>query len=143
MLVVMGPIMEIPVTDLFAAAILPGVLLAVLYAGYTTVRCMINPKLGPVLPPELRATSMKHVWIEFFLGLVPPAALVFAALGNHYYWDSSYPENSRDHPATCTFLCYRSLEGLHSILVGRSLSATVTEVVSTSSLDLRRWNSRA
>ena len=50
MLVVMGPIMEIPVTDLFAAAILPGVLLAVLYAGYTTVRCIINPKLGPVLP---------------------------------------------------------------------------------------------
>ena len=32
MLVVMGPIMEIPVTDLFAAAIIPGVLLATLYA---------------------------------------------------------------------------------------------------------------
>ena len=49
MLVVMGPIMEIPVIDLFAAAIIPGILLASLYAGYTTIRCMINPKLGPVL----------------------------------------------------------------------------------------------
>src|SRR5210317_165929 len=68
MLVVMGPIMEIPVTDLFAA--------------YTTIRCWINPSLGPALPPELRATSLKAVWIEFFLGLVPPAALVFAALGS-------------------------------------------------------------
>ena len=82
MLVVMGPIMEIPVTDLFAAAIIPGILLALLYAGYTTIRCWQNPKLGPVLPEEMRATSMKHVWIEFFLGLVPPAALVFAALGS-------------------------------------------------------------
>jgi len=82
MLVVMGPIMEIPVTDLFAAAIIPGILLALLYAGYTTLRCWQNPSLGPVLPEEMRATSMKEVWIEFFLGLVPPAALVFAALGS-------------------------------------------------------------
>jgi len=82
MLVVMGPIMEIPVTDLFAAAIIPGILLALLYAGYTTIRCWQNPSLGPVLPEEMRATSMKQVWIEFFLGLVPPAALVFAALGS-------------------------------------------------------------
>jgi len=82
MLVVMGPIMEIPVTDLFAAAIIPGILLALLYAGYTTLRCWQNPNLGPVLPEEMRATSKKQVWIEFFLGLVPPAALVFAALGS-------------------------------------------------------------
>ena len=81
-LVVMGPIMEIPVTDLFAAAIIPGILLAMLYAGYTTIRCWLDPSLGPVLPEEMRATSMKEVWIEFFLGLVPPAALVFAALGS-------------------------------------------------------------
>ena len=82
MLVVMGPIMEIPVIDLFAAAILPGILLASLFAAYTTIRCMLDPKLGPPLPVEMRATSMKKVWIEFLLGLVPPAALVFAALGS-------------------------------------------------------------
>jgi len=81
-LVVMGPIMEIPVTDLFAAAIFPGIMLALLYAGYTTFRCWKNPSLGPVLPEEMRATSMKQVLVEFFLGLVPPAALVFAALGS-------------------------------------------------------------
>ena len=82
MLVVMGPIMEIPVTDLFAAAIIPGIMLAFLYAAYVTVRCYLNPSLGPVLPMEMRAESMKAVWIEFFKGLVPPALLVFAALGS-------------------------------------------------------------
>ena len=82
MLVVMGPIMEIPVTDLFAAAIFPGIMLALLYAAYITFRCWKNPSLGPVLPEEMRATSMKQVLVDFFLGLVPPAALVFAALGS-------------------------------------------------------------
>ncbi len=82
MLVVMGPIMEIPVTDLFAAAIIPGIMLALLYAAYVTIRCALNPSLGPVLPEEDRATSMMEVLKEFLIGLLPPALLVFAALGS-------------------------------------------------------------
>ena len=82
MLVVMGPIMEIPVTDLFAAAIIPGIMLALLYAAYVTIRCAMDPSLGPTLPPEDRATSMTAVVKEFLIGLVPPALLVFAALGS-------------------------------------------------------------
>ena len=82
MLVVMGPIMEIPVTDLFAAAIIPGIMLALLYAAYVTIRCAMDPSLGPTLPPEDRATSMTEVIKEFLIGLVPPALLVFAALGS-------------------------------------------------------------
>ena len=82
MLVVMGPIMEIPVTDLFAAVIIPGVMLALLYAAYVTIRCAMDPSLGPTLPPEDRATSMTEVIKEFLIGLVPPALLVFAALGS-------------------------------------------------------------
>ncbi len=82
MLVVMGPILEVPVTDLFAAAIIPGFMLAFLYTGYALIRCQLNPSLGPPLPEELQPTSMSHVWKEFFIGLVPPAALVGFALGS-------------------------------------------------------------
>lgn len=82
MLVVMGPVLEVPVTDLFAAAIVPGILLAVLYAVYALVRCWMNPALGPALALEDRAESMAHIWREFLLGLVPPALLVFSALGS-------------------------------------------------------------
>jgi len=82
MLVVMGPIMEIPVTDLFAAAIIPGIMLAVLYAGYTTIRCYLDPSLGPIVPEEDREKDIKVVIYEFFMGLVPPALLVFSALGS-------------------------------------------------------------
>ena len=82
MLVVMGPIMEIPVTDLFAAAIIPGIMLALLYAAYVTIRCAMDPSLGPTLPPEDRPTSITAVIKEVLIGLVPPALLVFGALGS-------------------------------------------------------------
>ncbi|MDA7972726.1 MAG: TRAP transporter large permease subunit [Gammaproteobacteria bacterium] len=82
MLVVMGPILEVPVTDLFAAAVVPGFLLAFLYTLYALVRCSLNPSLGPPLPKEMRPEKMSHVWREFFIGLVPPAALVGFALGS-------------------------------------------------------------
>jgi tripartite ATP-independent transporter DctM subunit len=82
MLVVMGPVIEVPVTTLFAAAIVPGLLLATLFTGYAMIRCWINPALGPPLPLHMRPTSWREVWIEFFLGLVPPALLVLSALGS-------------------------------------------------------------
>ena len=82
MLVVMGPVMEIPVTDLFAAAIIPGIMLAVIYTGYSLIRCWLNPELGPVLPESERPKNMSEVWKEFLMGLIPPSALVFSALGS-------------------------------------------------------------
>ena len=65
MLVVMGPVLEVPVTTLFAAAIVPGLLLAVLFTGYAMIRCWINPSLGPPLPTATQPTSMREVWKEF------------------------------------------------------------------------------
>ncbi len=82
MLVVMGPVVGVPVTDLFAAAILPGLMLATLYISYTLIRCWINPSLGPALPPELRAPSMAWVLKELLIGVVPVMSLILATLGS-------------------------------------------------------------
>ena len=82
MLVVMGPILNVPVTDLFAAAIVPGLMLADLYTGYTLIRCHLNPSLGPVVPEDMIPESMSEVWKEFFKGLVPPVLLVGSSLGS-------------------------------------------------------------
>jgi len=82
MLVVMGPVLEVPVTDLFAAAIVPGMMLAFLYTAYALLRCWLNPALGPPLPEDQRADSAREIAKEFFLGLVPPALLVGFALGS-------------------------------------------------------------
>ncbi|MEM8699949.1 MAG: TRAP transporter large permease subunit, partial [Pseudomonadota bacterium] len=52
MLIVMGPVLEVPVTDLFRAAIIPGIMLAGLYMLYSIGRCWLNPSLGPILPED-------------------------------------------------------------------------------------------
>jgi TRAP-type mannitol/chloroaromatic compound transport system permease large subunit/TRAP-type mannitol/chloroaromatic compound transport system permease small subunit len=52
MLIVMGPVLEVSVLDLFRAAFIPGALLATLYLVYTLGRCALNPELGPILAEE-------------------------------------------------------------------------------------------
>ena len=82
MLLVMGPIIGVSVIDLFAAALIPGLILASLYIGYAMIRSYLNPELGPPLPPEDRATSMGQIFREFFAGIVPLAVIMFSALGS-------------------------------------------------------------
>lgn len=67
MLVVMGPVLEVPVTDLFAAAIVPGIILAALYAAYALIRCRLDPSLGPILPPEEQPKTSPYYWLESVL----------------------------------------------------------------------------
>lgn len=82
MLVVMGPIVGVSIIKLFAAAIIPGLLLAGLYIAYTMIRCQINPSLGPPLPRDQWATSFGQIAREFLAGIVPMATIMFAALGS-------------------------------------------------------------
>jgi tripartite ATP-independent transporter DctM subunit len=82
MLVVMGPIVGVSIVQLFAAAIVPGVMLAGLYILYTMIRAFRNPALGPPLPLDERATSYGQIVREFFAGVVPLAVIIFAALGS-------------------------------------------------------------
>jgi len=79
MLVVMGPVLEVPVTDLFAAAIIPGIMLAVLYIIYAIGRCMINPNLGPILPPEEQPETSPYYFLEVVLVMTSLVFLLYLA----------------------------------------------------------------
>jgi tripartite ATP-independent transporter DctM subunit len=81
MLVVMGPVINVSVAKLYAAAFGPGFLLAGLYIVYTLTRSFLNPKLGPPVPKEERATSVVQVVREFVVGMIPLALLIVATLG--------------------------------------------------------------
>ena len=82
MLVVMGPVVGVPITELFAAAVLPGILLAGLYTVYAVVRCHLRPELGPAMPEEERAGSAAEIVRELFVGIIPLAVLILAVLGS-------------------------------------------------------------
>jgi len=53
-LILYGMIARVPVGQLWLAGVLPGLLMALLMGIYVWLRCRINPKLGPALPPEER-----------------------------------------------------------------------------------------
>ena len=80
MLIVMGPVVGVPATDLFAAAIFPGLLLSGLFVVYTLVRSYWNPKLGPALPMSERRPLLE-VMRELVIGAVPVVLVILATLG--------------------------------------------------------------
>ena len=81
MLVVMAPVLEISIIDLYAAAFGPGFLLSGMYIAYTLIRCYFNPKLGPPVPPEERQSSWGVVAWECIVGLLPVTVLTVLTLG--------------------------------------------------------------
>jgi len=81
MLIVMGPVVGVPTTDLFAAAVFPGLMLAGLYIVYTLGRSYLNPALGPPLPLEERAGSVGEIVRELALGVLPVVVVILATLG--------------------------------------------------------------
>ena len=111
MLVVLGPVLGVSVIQLFAAAIVPGVLLSGLYIGYAMLRSFLNPGLGPPLPMEERATSYTQIVVEFVAGIVPLGAIIFAALGSIIFGLATPTEAAAmgAFGATVLTACYRRL----------------------------------
>ena len=75
MLVVYGGLTgfkETSVGNLFAGAILPGLLLASLYFLYIVIRCHLNPKLGPPLEKGGRTYSATQKWSMTLKSLPSP-----------------------------------------------------------------------
>ncbi len=70
----------VSVGALFAGAIIPGLLLVGLYAGYMMFKAMTDPKSCPATPvPE---AEKAHLGREVLVALVPPLLLIVAVLGS-------------------------------------------------------------
>jgi tripartite ATP-independent transporter DctM subunit len=67
------------VGELFIGAVIPGLLLSGMYIAYISVRCYLNPALGPALPPDERLTSREKLRLLKNLGA--PIALIAIVLG--------------------------------------------------------------
>ncbi len=65
--------------ELLVGSILPGFLLSGMYIAYITIRCYINPKLGPALPPEERV-DMKEK-LRLLKNTIAPLLLIVLVLG--------------------------------------------------------------
>src|SRR5215467_1812185 len=65
--------------ELLVGSIFPGLLLSGLYIAYITVRCYINPKLGPALAPEERVSFPEK--LRLLRNTVAPIGLILLVLG--------------------------------------------------------------
>jgi len=84
MLVVYGGLTgqkETSVGNLFAAAIMPGLLLSALYLLYVGVRCYINPEMGPPIPKEDRTATVAEKVAMTMKNFVPPFGLILTVMG--------------------------------------------------------------
>jgi tripartite ATP-independent transporter DctM subunit len=70
----------VSVGDLFAGALLPGILLIVLYLLFVLFKAVTDPESCPATP--VPAEEKKHLLREVFVALVPPLLLILAVLGS-------------------------------------------------------------
>ncbi len=82
MLVVLGDLLSVSVATLFAAALLPGLLLAALYLTYIALLSRARPALAPALPPDSGPRDARDLLRLMARGFLPPAALVLLVLGS-------------------------------------------------------------
>jgi len=83
MLVVMASEASLSVGQLFAGAVIPGLILAAFYTVYIAIRCFKNPQLGPpISPEELAKVTKKQIALMVLKSLVPPVILILGVLGS-------------------------------------------------------------
>ena len=82
MLILYGATAGVSVVKLYAGAFFPGLMLAGLYALYTGIMALLNPKLAPRLPPEERNVSYTQIATALVTSFLPLAGLIGAALGS-------------------------------------------------------------
>jgi tripartite ATP-independent transporter DctM subunit len=81
-LVVLADQLGVSVGDLFFGSLIPGVLLAGLYAVYVAVVAFVQPRAAPALPPEERQRAGLALVRQVLLVMVPPLVLILLVLGS-------------------------------------------------------------
>lgn len=81
-LVVLSSQVGVSVGDLFLGALIPGLMLAGLYAIYVLFVAFRRPEAAPALPPEARTLKGWALARQTLIAVVPPLILIFAVLGS-------------------------------------------------------------
>ncbi len=92
-LIFYGITAEVSISHLFLATIVPGLLLATLYIGYTIVRCRLNPELGPPIDESDRAMPLAEK-LALLKGVALPLFVAGSVLISIYAGFASITESA-------------------------------------------------
>lgn len=111
MLVMYGPLANLSVAKLFAAALFPGLLLSALYLAYILIRSWLRPKTAPAISPEERPPIGLKLFRSTAFHMLPSFFLIVAVLGSIIAGIAS-PTEASGVGAFCALVlagCYRKL----------------------------------
>lgn len=82
-LVLLGSVLNVSVGELFAAALLPGLLLVLIYIAYIAVVSHLNPNIAPPMPAEeIEKFRQGNFWGKVIKAFILPLTLIIAVLGS-------------------------------------------------------------
>lgn len=81
-LIILAQFIPVSVGELFAGALIPGVMLSVIFMIYSVVIAYIKPDYAPAIPKEERDMPLGALLVEAMKVVVPPIMLIFAVLGS-------------------------------------------------------------
>jgi tripartite ATP-independent transporter DctM subunit len=84
-LVLLSDQLGVPVADLFAGALIPGLMLSGGYAAYCLVIAYARPGVAPAMPLEMRQISGGALARKVARALVPPIVLIISVLGSIFF----------------------------------------------------------
>lgn len=81
MLILYGATAGVSVVKLYAAAFIPGLMLAGMYMIYVIIRAVLNPELAPKLPAAERNVPVGTIILALLTSFFPLVTLIVAVLG--------------------------------------------------------------
>ena len=89
-LILLGDVMGVPVGRLFIGAVVPGMLLVLLFLVYISVYAWRRPEVAPAISAE----TDEHLLRKVCLTLLPPLVLVIGVLGSIFFGIASPTESA-------------------------------------------------
>ncbi len=91
-LIILGDVMQVPVGDLFQAAIIPGLTLVVIYVSFILGYSFLDKNVAPAMPKsELPRVDQ---YISAIKAIIPPLALIIFVLGSIFAGIATPTESS-------------------------------------------------
>ncbi len=128
-LVVLGDQLGISVGDLFIGSLIPGLMMAGVFALHVVVTAFLRPDVAPALPAEVREIGTKNLALRILKVMIPPLALIALVLGSIFFGLAA-PTEAGAVGAMGAML----LAGLNKQLTLRSLREVCEATLRTSSM---------
>ncbi len=108
-IVLLGAIAEISVGKLLIGGVIPGLIIACLYASYIIIRCYLQPSIAP--PYELTPVPLLHKLVLIGRYVLPLGLIIFLVLGLIFLGVATPTEAAASGALGALFLaaCYRRL----------------------------------